>query len=165
MLSKTFQDWSRLCILCQIVLPTLSPMTDTASSPQWSSHSEQNIDLGYTNEPHGSSPPAVPGSLPKPLIRGDACKRETSLQEDHSDSAPSAPQDLADTIHGLGHAAEYVIALATQGLRTYPHTPGTSFWRLVRLKGHPQIYSQVPTSLFMWSVIDSLVPSPSREGT
>jgi hypothetical protein len=94
---------------------TLSLVTDTASPSQWSPLSAQNFDLGYTSESRGSSPQAVPGSLP--TILGDTSKHETSLADD-GDSALSTPQELGDRIlGGLGQAAEYFVVLATQGLR------------------------------------------------
>ena len=93
-----------------------SVMTDIGPQSQWSPLAPQNIDLCYTIESHGSSPPLIPGSLPVVTIREDTSKRETSLPADQGDSVPSTPQDSADsTLHGLGHAAEYVVP-SIQGL-------------------------------------------------
>lgn len=74
---------------------------------QWSHLTAQNVDLGYTNESRGSSPPPVPGSLPLPTIQGDPSERETSQIADDGNSAPPTQQDLTDsTLRGLGHTTE-----------------------------------------------------------
>jgi hypothetical protein len=113
MLSMTFQNWGKSCILCEIVLPD-SVIHDRQPSPsQWSPLSTQNIDFGYTSESCELSPLALPGSLPVPTIRGDTSKRETFLLANHGDSA----QDSVDsTLLGLRHSAEYFIVLNSQGL-------------------------------------------------
>jgi hypothetical protein len=77
----------------------------------------QNVDLGYASESRGSSPAGVQGNSPVPTIRGDINKRETSLLADDDESAPSTPQDSADsTLRGIGHDTEYFVLLATQRL-------------------------------------------------
>ena len=93
-------------------------MTDIGPQSQWSPLGAQNIDLGYTSESRGSSPPAIPGSLPVATIRGNTSKCETSLQENYGDGVPSTPQDLADSLslRGLGHATEYFVVHSIQGL-------------------------------------------------
>jgi hypothetical protein len=84
-------------------------MTDTASSPQWSPLSAQNIDLGHPSDSGDASTSSPPGRL----LQGDASKRKTSVPAGHGDSAPSTAMDSADsTLHGLGHAAKYFVALA-----------------------------------------------------
>ena len=86
---------------------TLSLITDTETSSQWSPLTAQNVDLGYTSESRGSSPPPVTESLPLPTIQGDPSKRETSQIADDGDSAPSTQRDSADsTLVGLGHTTE-----------------------------------------------------------
>jgi hypothetical protein len=67
MVSVTFQNWSKLYILCGIVLPTLSLVTDTASPSQWSTLASENTDLDHTNESL-VTPPTVPGNLTVPTV-------------------------------------------------------------------------------------------------
>ena len=84
---------------------TSSFITDIGSQSEWLPHACQNIDLGDGGELCGSSPPPIPGSLPVPTIWGDTNKRENFLIADHSDSAPSMLQELADsTLRRVGHA-------------------------------------------------------------
>ena len=107
---------------------TLSLMTDIGSQSEWLPHSCHNVDLGEASELCGSYPPPIPGSLTAPTIRGDTNERKPFLPADHSDSAPSTLQELADsTLHRVGHAAEYFVVLIIQGSRSlspiYRDTP------------------------------------------
>ena len=59
-----------------------------------------------------------------PTILGDVNKREPFLLADDDESAPSTPQDSADsTLRGIGNATEYVVLLATQRLRNLSPFP------------------------------------------
>jgi hypothetical protein len=88
-------------------------MTDTEPQPL----AGRNIDLGYaSSESRVSSPPPVQGNSSVPTIRGDPSKHETFPLADDDESAPSTPQDSADsTLSGIGHATEYFAVLAIQG--------------------------------------------------
>ena len=94
---------------------TLSLMTDIEPRAQWLPFA---TDIGYSSESRGSSPLAVPGSLPIPTILRDTGGCDTSRVADHSDSAPSTPQDLPDSsLRGLGRAAGCFVFLIMQGLQ------------------------------------------------
>jgi hypothetical protein len=75
-------------------------MKDTEPQPL----AGRNIDLGYaSSESRVSSPPPV---------QGNSSKHAFPLADD-DESAPSTPQDLADsTLSGIGHATEYIAVLA-----------------------------------------------------
>ena len=96
-------------------LSCLTPLLVTDNEPQ--PLAGQNVDLGYASESRGSSPAGVQGNLSVPTILGDVNKREQFLLADDDESAPSTPQDSADsTLRGIGHATEYVLLLATHRL-------------------------------------------------
>jgi hypothetical protein len=87
----------------------------------------QNVDLGYASESRGSSPAGVQGNLSAPTILGDIIKRETFLLADDDESAPSTPQDSADsTLRGIGHATEYFVLLYSTIVKLIPIPQGRS---------------------------------------
>ena len=90
-------------------------MIDTTSLFQLPPLAAQSIDFGHTSEYRGTPPPAVPGSLPVPTMRGGTNNHDVSLLEEHGDSISTTLQDLGDyaPLDG-GHDAEYLVFLTTQ---------------------------------------------------
>ena len=100
MVSVTFQKWSKLCILCGIVLPTLSLVTDTASPSQWSTVASEDIDLDHTNDSRGT-PPTVPGNLTVPAIVQKALgKSHPTYVSRYSQGAVSPPHSRMPVGYG-----------------------------------------------------------------
>lgn len=87
-------------------------MTDTEPQPL----TGRSIDLGYaSSESRVSTPLPAQGNSSVTTNRGDTNKHAFPLADD-DESAPSTPQDLADsTLSGIGHATEYFAVLAIQG--------------------------------------------------